>query len=119
MNKMIFVGGFPAAGKSTFATLLSERLKIPVFHKDIIREKMADGFGSENIDLLNTGKKGSIATMHLMHHIAEQFMRTGAACIMDSNFSVLYPHFAKVDFEALLLLAEEFIYSRKTTFANI
>ncbi|MCL2363156.1 MAG: ATP-binding protein [Defluviitaleaceae bacterium] len=151
MNKMIFIGGFPVAGKSTFATRLSERLRIPVFHKDIIREKMADGFGRENVELINADKKGSKATMHLMHHIAEQFMQTGNACIMESNFSVLYPQpvsevetykllycvrsrldeisigqtlqvdttdFAKVDFNGLFILAEDFMYSRKTTFTN-
>jgi adenylate kinase family enzyme len=90
-NKIIVIGGFPATGKSTFSRELSRRLMIPCFNKDIIREQMAEGFGIENVDLMNCDKKGSTATMYLMRYIAEQFMQTGNACILESNFSVLYP----------------------------
>jgi predicted kinase len=90
-NKIIFIGGLVATGKSTFSAELSRRLGIPYFNKDIIREIMADGFGIENLELMNRDKKGSTATMLLMFHIAERFMQTGNTCILESNFSVLYP----------------------------
>ncbi|MCL2500226.1 MAG: ATP-binding protein [Defluviitaleaceae bacterium] len=90
-NKIIIVGGFPATGKSTFSRGLSLRLKLPCFNKDTIKEVMGDGFGIENAELINRNKKGSEATFKLMLHIAERFMQTGNACILESNFSELYP----------------------------
>jgi predicted kinase len=90
-SKIILLAGIPAAGKSTFSRLLSKRLSIPCFNKDVIKEVMADGFGKENVDLLNRDKKASVATFMLMLHVAEQFLRTGNACILESNFQKHYP----------------------------
>lgn len=90
-NKLIIIGGLIATGKSTFSRELSQRLQIPCFNKDVIREIMADGFGMENEELMNRDKKGSTATFMLLLHIAERFMQTGNACILESNFSVRYP----------------------------
>ena len=90
-KKIILVAGLPAAGKSTFSRELSKRLSIPCFNKDVIKEVMADGFGKENEELLTRNKKGSAATFALMLHIAEQFMQTGNACILESNFQKHYP----------------------------
>ncbi|MCL1819191.1 MAG: ATP-binding protein [Oscillospiraceae bacterium] len=82
-NKIIFVTGCPAAGKSTFALRLSEKLNIPLFSKDIIKEIMGDGYGSESGEVYKTGSK---VTFMLMLHIAEQFLQTGQKCILESNF---------------------------------
>lgn len=38
----ILVTGMPAAGKSTMAEVLSERLKLPVISKDTIKELLFD-----------------------------------------------------------------------------
>jgi predicted kinase len=91
MKKIIIVGGFPATGKSAFSRELSQRLRIPCFNKDIVKEIMADGFGIENAELMNRDRKGSAATFMLLLHIAERFMQTGNVCIIESNFSVLFP----------------------------
>jgi len=89
--KIILVAGYPAAGKSTFSRELSKRLNIPCFNKDVIKEVMADGFGKENEELINRDKKGSSTTFMLMLHIAEQFLKTGHVCILESNFQKHYP----------------------------
>ena len=82
-NKLILVAGHSAAGKSTFAFNLSHRLKIPCFSKDTIKESMADGFGSDNEFLQ---KRGTEATISMMLHIAECFLRIGKVCILEANF---------------------------------
>ena len=90
-NKIILVSGYPAAGKSTFSLELAQRLNIPCFNKDMIREVMADGFGVENEGVLNRDKKGSATTFMLLLHIAERFLQTGNICILESNFQILSP----------------------------
>jgi cytidylate kinase len=107
--KIIMVGGNPATGKSTFSMDLSRRLRIPCFNKDLIREVMADGFGIEHVDFLNNGKKGSIAAYRLLLHIAEIFMQTGSTCIIESNFSVLYPQ-PVTECEQYKILIEKYSY---------
>lgn len=82
-NKIILVGGYCAAGKSTFANKLSQILNIPCFNKDIIKETLGDGFGSESGEVF---KKGSKTTFMLMLHIAERFLQAGQICILESNF---------------------------------
>ena len=91
-NKIIVVAGYPAAGKSTFSRELAQRLQIPCFNKDTIKEVMADGFGVSNEEVLNGGKLGSAVTFMLMLHIAERFLQTGNICILESNFQIRYPH---------------------------
>ena len=83
ISKIIAVGGDCATGKSTFSRDLSQLLNIPCFNKDVIKEVLGDGFGSEN-DLVE--QKGSATTFLLMLHIAERFMQTGNFCILESNF---------------------------------
>jgi predicted kinase len=82
-NKIIIVGGYCATGKSIFSRKLSQLLNIPCFNKDIIKEVLGDGFGSEN-NMVE--QKGIAATFLLMLHIAECFLQTGNVCILESNF---------------------------------
>ena len=85
-NKIILVGGYCATGKSTFSRRLSRELNIPCFNKDIIKEMLGDGFGSESGEVF---KKGSyVTTLLLIHYIAEQFLQVGKICILESNFVV-------------------------------
>ena len=84
-NKMILVGGYCAAGKSTFSQNLSRELKIPCFNKDAIKETLGDSFGTGNEEVF---KKGSYTTFLLMLHIAESFLKAGKVCILESNFTL-------------------------------
>ena len=58
-KKIIIIGGYCASGKSVFSRKLSGLLNIPCFNKDIIKEVLGDGFGSENNMV---SQKGSFAT---------------------------------------------------------
>ena len=82
-NKIILITGWPATGKSTFARKLAERLGIPFFSKDNIKEIMGDGYGPESGEVK---KKGSAVTFLLLYHIAERFLQVGNVCILESNF---------------------------------
>jgi len=82
-DKIIIVGGYCASGKSFFSNKLSNLFNIPCFNKDVIKEVLGDGFGSENnmIEL-----KGSSTTFLLMLYIAEKMLQSHNICILESNF---------------------------------
>jgi predicted kinase len=98
VNKIILVGGYPATGKSTFADKLSEELHIPCFKKDIIKETLGDGFGSDSIEVF---KKGSYTTFLLMFHITKCLLQSGQGCILESNFALS-------EIEEIKILLEEY-----------
>ncbi len=68
----IIITGIPASGKSVMAEFLSEKLDLPVFSKDKIKELLYDDVGfrsrEEKVRL-------GIAAMNIMYHAAEQLMR--------------------------------------------
>lgn len=79
----ILVTGVPAAGKSTMAEAVAERLKLPVISKDRIKELLFDsvGFRSRK-EKVNLG----IAAMEIMYYAAAQLMRAGLPFILENNF---------------------------------
>ncbi len=79
----ILVAGMPAAGKSTMAETLGERLKLPVISKDRIKERMFDtvGFRSREEKV-----KLGIASMEILYYVAEQLMGAGQPFILENNF---------------------------------
>lgn len=79
----ILVTGIPAAGKSTMAEALSERLKLPVISKDAIKELLFDNVGFQSrAEKVNLG----VASMEIMYYVAGQFMKAGQAFILENNF---------------------------------
>jgi predicted kinase len=84
-NKIILVGGYCAAGKSTFARRLSQEVNIPCFEQDTLDETICDGFGRES----GVYKMGSEnVAFDLMLHIVERFLRTEKSCILESAFGL-------------------------------
>lgn len=79
----ILVTGIPAAGKSTMAKDLSERLKLPVISKDIIKELLFDNVGFQSrAEKVKLG----MASMEIMYYVAGQLMKAGQAFILENNF---------------------------------
>ena len=79
----ILVTGIPAAGKSTMAEVLSERLKLPVISKDTIKELLFDNVGFQSrTEKVNLG----IASMEIMYYAAGQLMKAGQPFILENNF---------------------------------
>ena len=83
MNKLLLVMGDLAAGKSTFAKLLSKRYDVNMFGKDTIKEVLGDTIGfadrEENLKL-------SKATMELMMFLFAEFAKLNKPLILESNF---------------------------------
>ena len=79
----ILVTGIPAAGKSTMAEALSERLRLPVISKDAVKELLFDNVGFQSREeKVNLG----IAGMEIMYYVAGQLMRAGQFFILENNF---------------------------------
>ncbi len=79
----ILVTGMPAAGKSTMAKAMSERLKLPVVSKDSIKELLFDNVGFQSREeKVNLG----IASMKIMYYVADQLMKAGQPFILENNF---------------------------------
>ena len=73
----------PAAGKSTMAEAISERLKLPVISKDAIKEFLFDSVGFQSREeKVNLGS----ASMEIMYYIAGQLMKAGQSFILENNF---------------------------------
>jgi len=83
MNKLLLVMGDLAAGKSTFAKILSRRYDVNMFGKDTIKEVLGDTIGfadrEENLKL-------SKATMELMMFLFAEFAKLNKPLILESNF---------------------------------
>ncbi|MEY8412544.1 AAA family ATPase [Lachnospiraceae bacterium 62-26] len=79
----ILVTGIPAAGKSTMAEVMSERLKLPVISKDTIKERLFDNVGFQSrAEKVKLG----IASMEIMYYAAGQLMKAGQPFILENNF---------------------------------
>ena len=79
----ILVTGIPAAGKSTMAEVISERMKLPVISKDTIKELLFDNVGFQSrAEKVKLG----IASMEIMYYVAGQLMKAGQAFILENNF---------------------------------
>lgn len=83
MPALIIVSGAVAVGKTTFARYLSEKLKIPCFSKDDIKENLFDSLGSSDKDW---STKLSIASFSLLYLIAEKELSSGRSVILEANF---------------------------------
>ncbi len=85
----ILVTGIPAAGKSTMAEVMSERLKLPVVSKDTIKELLFDKVGFQSREeKVNLG----IASMEIMYYVAGQLMKAGQPFILENNFEYSSEH---------------------------
>ncbi|MXP74681.1 AAA family ATPase [Lachnospiraceae bacterium WCA-9-b2] len=85
----ILVTGIPAAGKSTMAEAISERLKLPVISKDTIKELLFDHVGFQSrAEKVNLG----IASMEIMYYAAGQLMKAGQPFILENNFEYSSEH---------------------------
>lgn len=100
----ILVTGIPAAGKSTMAEVMSERLKLPVISKDTIKELLFDNVGFQSrAEKVNLG----IASMEIMYYAAGQLMKAGEPFILENNFEYSSEHGIKS-------LMEKYQYSALT-----
>lgn len=85
----ILVTGIPAAGKSTMAEAMSERLKLPVISKDTMKELLFDNVGFQSrAEKVNLG----FASMEVMYYVTGQLMKAGQPFILENNFEYSSEH---------------------------
>lgn len=83
MSKLLLIMGDLAAGKSTFANILSGRYNISMFGKDSIKEVLGVTIGFSNRE---ENLKLSKATMELMMFLLSEFAKLNKPLILESNF---------------------------------
>jgi len=81
---LVLVGGAPASGKTTLATLLAESLGLPVLSKDLIKERLLDDLGAP--DLARSRELGA-ASYGVLYAVVARLLDAGASVIVESNFS--------------------------------
>lgn len=89
MKKLLLIMGDLAAGKSTFAIMLSRRYNINVFFKDSIKEVLGDTIGFSNRE---ENRRLSSASMEMMFFLFSEFAVLNKSLILESNF-----HTAELD----------------------
>lgn len=100
----ILVTGIPAAGKSTMAEVVSERLNLPVISKDTIKELLFDNVGFQSrAEKVKLG----VASMEIMYYAAGQLMKAGQPFILENNFEYLSE-------QGIQTLLEKYQYSALT-----
>ena len=83
MKKLILITGDLAAGKSTFAGILSRRYAASMFFKDSVKEVLGDTIGFSNRE---ENKRLSAAAMELLFHIFSEFSKLDRDLILEANF---------------------------------
>ena len=83
MGKLLLIMGDIAAGKSTFANILSKRYDTNIFFKDSIKEVLGDAIGFQNRE---ENKKLSKAAEELLFFIFSEFGKLNKNLILESNF---------------------------------
>ncbi len=83
ISRLILMNGPPASGKTTLASILAQRLKLPLFSKDQLKELLFEilGWGERE-----WSRKLGAASSDLLFSIAESQIRAGQSCILESNF---------------------------------
>ena len=83
MSFLILIAGLPATGKTSFAGYLSEKMKIPMCSKDLLKERLFDTVGFKN---RNEKVALGIGAMEIMYHVAETHLAIGQPIILENNF---------------------------------
>jgi len=96
MANLIIVSGPSASGKSTLADRLSRDLKLPIIHRDRIKEAMFDTLGYSD---RQRSKELGIATALIAVRQLEDMLGNDISCIVEAKFT---PKFSEVEFRQLI-----------------
>lgn len=85
MNKLIIITGDLATGKSTYASILSARFKIPYFDKDTLKETLSE---NEDFKDRTVNLKLSKSAVHVLKWIFMKFALIHQDLILEANFRI-------------------------------
>jgi predicted kinase len=80
---LVVVHGPPAAGKTTIAREIAERLRLPLIAKDTIKEALFDGLGAGD---LAWSQRLGVGTYLAMVALLEDSVAAGASVVVEANF---------------------------------
>lgn len=81
--KVIFINGFPGAGKTTLAKIIAEQFGLPRFSRDEVKGVLFDELGM--IDR-SWNRKVGIAAAKMLNFILDQHAKNKVDLIVESNF---------------------------------
>lgn len=89
MSKLIIVCGFPGAGKTTLAELLSKKLNIVCLHKDDIKEELYEILGGSSLE---DSKRIGRQSIELLLQLTERQLQRGIDIIIEAPFAIVDDH---------------------------
>jgi predicted kinase len=84
LPRLVVVTGPPAAGKTTIAAALRERLGLPLIAKDAIKETLGDAL--EFAGDRHESRRLGVATFHVQFAIMRELLEAGVSVIAEGNF---------------------------------
>ena len=111
---LIIVNGLPASGKTTLAGKIADRLKLPLFAKDAIKEHLYEAIGA-------TGRAASRALGNAafiqIRETAETMLGSGQSLIVEANFDPTFsgPWITGIEQRFSPVIAQVFLTADPTT----
>ena len=84
LARLVVVTGPPAAGKTTIAAALRERLGLPLIAKDTLKEALGEAL--EVAGDRHASQRLGVATFHVQFGIVRELLVSGVSLIAEGNF---------------------------------
>lgn len=81
---LVILSGAPATGKTTLARIVAERLALPYFGKDELKEAIAEKVGAPG-DVAASQRLG-LAAYEVLFTMSRRVLASGAGLVIESNF---------------------------------
>lgn len=97
---LVIIAGPPGAGKTSLAGPLARRLGYALLGKDVIKERMADGFGES---APQHSRQLGLAAILVLYDVARELLHSGQAVVIESTF---YRGTAETDLASLIAISD-------------
>jgi len=84
---VVLINGISATGKTTIGRGLAERLGLPLFAKDAVKERLFDNLG---VNDYAWSHHLSSTTHTVLNYVFEELLSSGTGFIMEANFNPKY-----------------------------
>src|SRR4051812_7759766 len=80
---LVLAAGAPASGKTTLARRLAAELGLPVLHRDLIRNAIADAFGPSDATVRSNFIPASFGVFYAL---MDDMLTMGSGLVAETNF---------------------------------